>query len=202
MACVAITHLAAGEGESVSVFGEVSTFKIRRASYSVFESSAEPDRGLPPHAHDGQDEAIYVLAGEYQLSGGDDRLTLTVGSVALVSRGTVHCLPVSGTGPARCLVILDPPGAMERFLDEVCTASAATGDAGSTPDIFAVARSLGIALLTSPYEDAMPQHRTPPTNRFAMTSQLVPADHFLVVHQDQAGDVLDRAAPAPAAVWG
>jgi quercetin dioxygenase-like cupin family protein len=150
MTCVAITHLTAHEGESLSVFGEVTTFKIRRASYSVLESSAEPGHGLPPHTHDGQDEAIYVLAGEYRLSSGEDRLTLTAGSLALVSRGTVHSLTAAGTEPASCLVIFDPPGAMERFFDEVRTAGASTGDAGGTPDIFAIARSLGIALLTSP----------------------------------------------------
>jgi quercetin dioxygenase-like cupin family protein len=150
MTYVAIIHLAALDGESVSVFGEVNTFKIQCASYSVFESSADPGHGLPPHTHDGQDEAIYVLAGQYRLSSGDDRLTLTPGSLALVSRGTVHCLTASGTEPARCLVILDPPGAMERFFDEVRTAAAPTSDADSSPDIFAIARSLGIALLTNP----------------------------------------------------
>jgi quercetin dioxygenase-like cupin family protein len=147
MACVAITHRSAHEGESLSVFGEVNTFKVRRAAYSVFESTAEPGHGLPPHAHDDQDELIYVLAGEYRLSSGDDRLTLTPGSLALISRGTVHSLTAAGTETARCLVILDPPGTMERFFDEV--RAAGDGPDGA-PDVCAIARSVGIALLTRP----------------------------------------------------
>ena len=50
-----------------------------------------------------------------------------------------------GLRPARCLAIFDPPGAMELFYDEVRTA----GDAG-TEDVLAIARRLGITLLTSP----------------------------------------------------
>lgn len=143
---MAISHLPSDAGESLRLLGGVATFKARQASYSVIESSGLPGHGLPPHTHDDQDEGIYVLAGEYHLASGDDHLTLGPGSFASVPRGTLHALTVAGTDPARCLLIFDPPGAMERFLDEV----RAVGDAPDERDVHSIARRLGLALLTSP----------------------------------------------------
>ena len=143
---MAITHRPSHAGETLSLLGEVTTIKARQASYSVIEISGLPGRGLPPHTHDDQDEGIYVLAGEYHLSSGEEQRTLTPGSFASVPRGTVHSLTVSGTQPGRCLLIFDPPGAMERFLDEVRSAAGTTHE----PDVHAIARRLGLALLTSP----------------------------------------------------
>jgi quercetin dioxygenase-like cupin family protein len=142
---VAITHLPSRAGDTLALLGVVTTIKARHAAYSVIESSGEPGHGLPPHAHDDQDEGIYVLAGEYHLSSGDEHVVLRPGAFASVPRGTVHALTVAGTGPGRCLLIFDPPGAMERFLDEV-RASGTT----SEHDVHAIARRLGLALLTSP----------------------------------------------------
>ena len=153
---MAISHLPARAGASMSVLGEVNTLKVRHAAYTIFESSAAPGGGLPPHAHEEQDEAIYVLDGEYQLASGEERLPLVPGSLAFVPRGTVHCLTVTGRRPGRCLVAFNPPGAMERFFDEVRTMS--DGDDGGAPvdgtdpvdGVLAIARRLGITLLTSP----------------------------------------------------
>jgi hypothetical protein len=65
----------------------------------------------------------------------------------------VHSLTAVGADSARCLVVFNPPGAMERFFDEVRAARTgpdgedrADGDDG----VLAIARRLGIALLTSP----------------------------------------------------
>lgn len=139
---MAITHHASHEAEPLSLLGELTSLKVRHPAYSVFERATGPGEGLPPHVHDDQDETIYVVAGSYQLSSGDDRKQLTPGSIAFIPRGTVHSLTVSGNEPARCLAIFDPPGAMERFYDEVRTAGA--------DEALAIARRLGITLLTSP----------------------------------------------------
>jgi quercetin dioxygenase-like cupin family protein len=142
---MAITHRAAQQGAPLSVLGERTSLMVRHPAYSVFERSADPGQGMPPHVHDNQDETIYVLSGSYELWAGEDRLTLMPGSVAFVPRGTVHSLTVSGEEPARCLAIFDPPGAMELFFDEVRTA----GNAGAE-HVLAIARRLGITMLTSP----------------------------------------------------
>ena len=141
-----ISHVPSDSGDTLSLLGGVATFKARHPSYSVIESSGQPGHGLPPHTHDDQDEGVYVLAGEYHLASGEDHLTLGPGSFASIPRGTQHSLVVGGTEPARCLLIFDPPGAMERFLDEV----RAAGDTPDERDVHAIARRLGLALLTSP----------------------------------------------------
>jgi quercetin dioxygenase-like cupin family protein len=117
-----VAHLASGEGQTLRVLGELNTFKARYAAYTLLESTALPEEGsgLPPHVHHDQDEAIYVLEGEYALFvSGDEELRLTRGSFASVPRGTIHALEVTGSNPGRCLVILTPPGALERFFEEV-----------------------------------------------------------------------------------
>lgn len=145
---MAITHLSAHDGEPIWVLGEAHTVKVRHTAYTVIETAGAPGSGLPPHALDGQDQSVYVLAGEYELVSGDDLITLTVGSIAFIPRGTVHRLTVSGSDPARCLLTVNPPGAVEAWLDEI-GALHRSADA-STEEIFAIARKVGISLLTSP----------------------------------------------------
>jgi quercetin dioxygenase-like cupin family protein len=139
---VAITRLASHDEEPRSVFGEAHVLMLRNTTYSLFQRKTAAGEGLPPHVHDDQDEAVYVLDGEYLLSSGEGRRTLAPGSCALVPRGTVHSLVVPGNEPARCLVIFNPPGAMDRFYEEARTAGA--------EEVLAIARRLGIQLLTSP----------------------------------------------------
>lgn len=94
--------------------------------------------------------AIYVLEGRYALVvGGDQELSLSPGSFVNVPRGMVHALKATGRNPGRCLVILSPPGPLERFFEEV---GVCAGD-GAGPDTQAVltsARRHGISLLTEP----------------------------------------------------
>jgi quercetin dioxygenase-like cupin family protein len=145
-----ITYLAAQAGEPVWVLGSTRTIKVRHTAYTVIESTDAPGSGLPPHALDGQDQSVYVLAGTYELVAGDERLALGPGEVAFIPRGTVHRLTVSGSDPARCLVTVTPPGAAETFLDEVRGSVGALSASTDADEILAIARRAGIALLTSP----------------------------------------------------
>lgn len=149
--CVA--HLASGEGQTLRVLGELNTFKARDAAYTLLESTALPGAsGLPPHVHHDQEEAIYVLEGEYALFvSGDEELRLARGSFATIPKGTVHALEVTGSNPGRCLMIITPPGSLERFFEEVGVR--AGNEAPIPPDaqeVFASARRHGISLLRTP----------------------------------------------------
>ena len=148
-----VTHLAPGQGQIFRVLGELNTFKARGAVYTLLESTALPGAsGLPPHVHHDQDEAIYVLEGTYALLlGGDEALTLARGSFATIHRGTVHTLEVTGSEPGRCLVILTPPGPLERFFEEVgVRAENEAPDHQDTQEVLASARRHGISLLRTP----------------------------------------------------
>lgn len=132
-------------GEPIPVLGVTHTIKVRHTAYTIIESAGAPGSGLPPHSLEGQDQSIYVLAGEYLLVIGDERRTLAPGSMSFIARDTVHSLTVSGSQPARCLTIVNPHGALETFLDEMRTV-----EPGAPEAVYALARRAGIALLTSP----------------------------------------------------
>jgi quercetin dioxygenase-like cupin family protein len=141
-----MTITSAAEEAPVEVLGTAHTIKVRHAAYTVMESAGGPGTGLPPHALEGQDQSIYVLAGEYQLVTGDQRRLLTTGASAVIPRDIVHSLTVVGTEHARCLMIVSPHGPWEAFLDEVRLVEATT----AAEEIYAVGRRAGLVLLTSP----------------------------------------------------
>lgn len=76
---------------------------------AVMESTYPPGLSVPPHHHDGEDELLYLLAGELEGFCGDDRWTATPGSFVLVPRNQTHGFVVSSDTAARALVIVGPP---------------------------------------------------------------------------------------------
>ena len=115
-----VAHLSPGEGEILRLFdGATYAFRSRGGGYTLVESTAPPGGGMPPHTHHTQDEVIYVLEGEFSFASRAGALTLGPGCVVSVPKGTVHALKVSGGEPGRCLLLLAPPGPLERFLEEV-----------------------------------------------------------------------------------
>ncbi len=67
-------HVAPGKGsKSLCVFGELVMWKVTShqtgGAYSLFEVVPRPGDGPPPHVQHREDEAFYVLEGEYELKG-------------------------------------------------------------------------------------------------------------------------------------
>lgn len=115
-----VARLSPGEGETLRLFDGVAyAFRSRGEGYTLMESTAPPGGGMPPHIYHTQDEVIYVLEGEFSFASEAGALTLGPGCVVSVPKGTVHVLKVSGGEPGRCLLLLAPPGPLERFLEEV-----------------------------------------------------------------------------------
>lgn len=121
-----------------------------RTQGELLETTSYAGGGLPPHVHDDQDEAIYVLSGECELTSGDGRSDLGPGSFAFIPRGTAHGLTVVGDEPCRRLVVFNPPGAMERFYDEARSTEDDPAGSDVVEGVLAIARRLGIGLLTRP----------------------------------------------------
>jgi quercetin dioxygenase-like cupin family protein len=117
---------AADLGPNRAVFALSGDETGGKYSLTEFTMAPPPAPGPPPHVHEDADEAIYVLEGTLEMGIGQQRLTSSAGSVMLVPKGTLHSLVNVGTGPARLLVILSPPG-YEGFWREIAELRAALG---------------------------------------------------------------------------
>ncbi len=62
--------LRPGEGKVIQVLEERMTFKVMSADtnglYTLFVSSAQPGGEPPPHIYHQEDEAFFILEGNYE----------------------------------------------------------------------------------------------------------------------------------------
>lgn len=75
---------------------------------AVMESTYPAGLSVHEHVHAGEDEMFYVLAGELSVFCEGDRWTATQGSFVFVPRDHRHGFVVTGTEPARALIITGP----------------------------------------------------------------------------------------------
>ena len=113
--------LGPGEGKTIQVPGHPITYKATkedtRGAYSLLEVVVAGD-GPPQHFHKTEEEAFYILEGEFNIKVGEQTIRGTVGSFVLIPRGTVHAFWNAGPTPSKVLVIFSPPG-FEQFFVEV-----------------------------------------------------------------------------------
>ena len=116
--------VAAGDdrfGERVRVGGEPNACKVAASdtggAMSVFEFTGRG--GWPTHAHDEQDEWLYVVDGSIRCDVGDQRLRLRRGESVFVPRTVPHAWAARGEVPATVLEVYQPAGRMEQFFREV-----------------------------------------------------------------------------------
>ena len=117
-------YIAAGEGTRLlGVFGELVRYKITSCqtggAYSLFELTAQPGAGPPPHVQHREDEAFYVLEGEYEFLVEGRTINAGSGSLIYVPKGNLHTHKSVGEGIGRMLVSQTPGGLHERFFEEI-----------------------------------------------------------------------------------
>ena len=114
--------LVPGEGTHLSVLGEMITLlvsgKESRNSIAVITETSPPGGGTPLHTHHREDEALYVLEGEYEIQCGDRTIIATAGTFVFAPRGIAHRLTNIGAGRSRILGIVTPSG-FEGFWQEI-----------------------------------------------------------------------------------
>jgi quercetin dioxygenase-like cupin family protein len=115
----AVTHLPAGEGETLWVLGMFLTLKAQSNDVSFYEVICPPEAGPPPNFHHQQDEAFYVLEGTFSLLSGGGTIEAGPGSFAWVPRDTVHTFKNTGESTGKLLISSTYPGSHERFFREV-----------------------------------------------------------------------------------
>ena len=86
--------------------------------FSAVELVTQPGEGVMVHVHDYEDELVYVVDGEIEVTLGDQTMTATAGVLALLPRGIPHGFTNIGNKPSRVLdVIL--PGKFDRYFVEL-----------------------------------------------------------------------------------
>ena len=115
-------HVPPDEGGSLWLFGELVTCKVTSdqtgGAYSLFEIVTRPGGGPPPHVQHWEDEAAYVLDGEYEFVAEGATTRAGPGSLFYVPRGRLHAYENVGGKPGRMLVVHTPGGLYERLLEE------------------------------------------------------------------------------------
>lgn len=148
--------LGAGEGSdfwfldtrmSVKAAGEETN-----GAFTLLEWAAPAGFGPPPHRHEAEDEAFYVLDGALQVNCGDRAWQVTSGGFVFLPRGIPHSFMVS-QGPVRALQVTSPAG-FERFVADLGRPASGPGlPAPEPPDIarvIEVSRRYGAEILLPP----------------------------------------------------
>ena len=98
--------LQAGEGRSAWVVGDLYTVKAggedTGGAFALIEVLVPPQSGPPPHVHRREDEAFYVLEGEFEVHVDGNDLTAGPGSWVTLARGSLHHFKNVGRRPRRC----------------------------------------------------------------------------------------------------
>jgi mannose-6-phosphate isomerase-like protein (cupin superfamily) len=120
-------HQSAGEGTLIQMGpDEALLFKAvgeqTGGCFDFFEGTAAPKAGPPEHIHHQNDEAFYVLEGEFLIKIGDRLLKATPGTFCFVPRGIAHTWQNVGTQTGRMLSLFTP-GGMKGFFQALSQVS-------------------------------------------------------------------------------
>jgi mannose-6-phosphate isomerase-like protein (cupin superfamily) len=153
-----VTHVAPGEGsESLWVFGELVTCKVTShqtgGAYSLFEVVTWPGDGAPPHIQHREDEAFYVVEGEYEFLDEGRTISTGAGSLIDVPKGNLHAHKNVGEKPGTMLVSQTPGGLYERFFEQI---GEETKDRSTPPVSNDPSDAEGIAKIAAEYGIEMP----------------------------------------------
>ena len=87
----------------------------------------QPGYGPPPHLHLHENEAFYVVAGEFTFTLGDRTVDAPPGSLPTVPKGQLHAFRNVGAAPCRLVAMIWPAVAFEGFVAEAGTPEPPTG---------------------------------------------------------------------------
>ena len=110
-----------GDEASLWVLGELLTRKVPSqrtgGAYSLFEVVTHPGSGPPPHVQHREDEAFYVLEGEYEFLVDGNTVRAWAGYLVYVPKGALHAHRNVGEVPGRMLATHTPGDLYELFFE-------------------------------------------------------------------------------------
>jgi quercetin dioxygenase-like cupin family protein len=117
-------------GEQLNIAGSRTFHKIKSKDtnnvFSVMEFVTPPGKGVALHVHEREDELVYLLEGEIEVTLGNQKMKAVPGVMALLPRGIPHSFTNIGDKPSRLLdTIL--PGQFDNYFVELA-ALYAVGD--------------------------------------------------------------------------
>ena len=117
-----------GEGRVVQLGGLGVVFKMLSdqtgGNFAVIEHPIAPGTlAAPPHRHQNEDEASYVLDGMVTIEIGERVIYASPGTLVFKPRGVFHTFWNQTESPARILEIISPAG-FEKYFEEVAELAA------------------------------------------------------------------------------
>ena len=101
--------------------GEEFIWKVTGAdsdgAVDIGEMVVQPGIAVPEHIHHRNDEAFYVLEGQFRVTVAGQDHNLEPGAFVFVPRGVRHHWVNSGDGPARILLTFTPGGMDQYFVE-------------------------------------------------------------------------------------
>lgn len=146
-----IKSVGPGGGKKLDVLGDEIFVKLSGedtdGAFAVIEELTPPGGGPPLHMHHREDEAFYVLDGEYDIRVGDRVVRARSGAFAFLPREIPHTFQNVGTRRGGMLVTIIPAG-FERFFEEVSGLSASGPP--HVAQVVALARKYELEILGPP----------------------------------------------------
>ena len=111
-----------GGGEKLNIAGSPIFHKVKSKDtngvFSVVEIVTPPGTGVAVHVHEREDELVYLLDGEIEVTLGDKKMKAIPGVLALLPRGIPHGFKNVGSKPSRVIdTIL--PGQFDNYFVEL-----------------------------------------------------------------------------------
>ncbi len=124
-------------GGQLKIAGSQTFHKIKGSAtngvFSVIEFVTPPGKGVALHVHEREDELVYLLEGEIEVTLGNQKMKAVPGVMALLPRGIPHGFTNIGNKPSRLLdTIL--PGQFDNYFVELAALYAAGDPSGEQVD--------------------------------------------------------------------
>ncbi len=109
------------DGYSFYFLGTLMTLKAASAEtsglFSLIEQVLPPGFATQLHVHHAEDEAFYIVEGEFSFFCNDQVMQAKPGSFVYLPKDIPHCFRVNSDTPARMLQITAPAGIEQDFIE-------------------------------------------------------------------------------------
>ncbi|HYX72715.1 MAG TPA: cupin domain-containing protein [Nitrososphaera sp.] len=106
--------IRADAGRQFNVMGSMMSYKVTAeetgGAYSLAVEITPPHGGLPLHVHHREDEAMYILEGEYEIQCGDQVFRAAAGTFVFLPKDIPNRYQNLGDTPGKFIHITSPGG--------------------------------------------------------------------------------------------